>query len=332
MTALLVSWHDQCIALAASHIVEVSAAYDACCRDALAFSERLERQSRLAIIDDAIRDVRRHFAGAVGVDGASSSSASTWGTAEHIAAAKSSRQRRVKQLEDTNQLLQRQYDSVRLERDHLASSLFSLERRAADGVRAVTEATKLRAENAKLQAAVHKLTSTRSAVRHQISQTGDHFELEVVTLRRQNKLICIYNLDLQEQLQRQELWFDFVVGAQRLYDGFLQIRHQDRNAMLKRLHKGTATATLENQMLHEELSLCLRRIAKLEADQGVQIISDDPATRTAKRIDDANTQTNETSAWTEQLLGDVESLEVDNSKLKMLLTKFVGLVASETSK
>jgi hypothetical protein len=314
-----------------SHNMEVSLAYECSARDVCAFSDRLERQGRIAIIDDAIRDVKAHFLGLIGGDGGVASS--SWGISDHTAAAKSVKQRRMKQLEDTNNLLQRKYEAVRLERDHFANSLSAVERKVLDGVRSLSDAAKLRAENAKLHAAVQKLTSTRSTVRNQTSQTIDH-ELEVVTLRRQSRQIQCYNLALLEQLGRADVASDFVESVHRLHEVFLQIKHQDRNLAIKRLQKGAASVGLENQMLHEELSLCLRRIATLEAAHGIVAQREDSSMSDREQALRCNTETQtvEDSATIDRLLADVAVLDLDNRKLRMLLTKFVGVVAAEVVK
>jgi hypothetical protein len=304
----------------ASHNMEVLQAYECSARDVCAFSDRLERQGRIAIIDDAIRDVKTHFQGIIGE------------TSDHTAAAKSVKQRRMKQLEDTNNLLQRKYEAIRLERDHFANSLSSVERKVLDGVRSVSDAAKLRAENAKLHAAVQKLTSTRSTVRNQTSQTIDH-ELEVVTLRRQSRQIQCYNLALLEQLGRADVASDFSESVHRLHEVFLQTKHQDRNLAIKRLQKGAASVELENQMLHEELSLCLRRIATLEAAHGIVAQRDDtPMSDREQALRNTATQTIEDSATIDRLVADVATLDLENRKLRMLLTKFVGVVAAEVVK
>ncbi|CUG06003.1 Hypothetical protein, putative, partial [Bodo saltans] len=236
MLASVLDWHEQCMLHVTHHHAEVSLTYESSVRDVYAFSDRLERQGRIAIIDDAIGDIKAHFLGIFGGVASSSSSQLSWGVSEHVAAAKAVKQRRVKQLEDANNLLQRKYETVRLERDHFASGLAAAEKKVLDGVRSVNDASRLRAENAKLLAAVQKLSATRAVVRNQASQTTEH-ELEVVTLRRQARLIQFYNFELQEQLGRTDISSEFAESVHRLHEFFLQIKHQERTVSIKRLQK-----------------------------------------------------------------------------------------------
>lgn len=312
-SSVVAEWHALSMTLCLEHSTDVCTLYSSALHFMVAESERHRRHARVAIIDDALNDVRA-FATAAG----SSQSLN--------ALSKALKQTRVKHLEDTNALLLKKFDSVKLERDHFASLLSTLERRAADGSKTSAEAVRLREENARLRSEVLKLKCASRSFRDQHAQTIYSTESDLLHLRRHSKHIACQNMNLQETCGRLEAEMDHVLQLHSLTDKLVFLVDQDRRARERVSQKKHSATSLENQMLHEELSLCLRRIATLEADHGTaskngQSSSSPPSVAKASQTDE-DKSTDEA----------YRALGVENAKLKMLLKKFVGLVASEVSR
>lgn len=263
-----------------------------------AANEELRRFNRIAAIDEVLGVAQRIASNSHGV--------LTNANRQEMLSS------RLHFMEEQNLLLKRELDREKAEHSHCRKSLEHRERQMRD-----LNSSRLQMLSNAVATRISAATQTSSSSTRSYRNDYDLLLLRCDEMQRRSDIAFLEIEHFQQDIQ----------FAERVHSAHLW------NALRKKMQKDLMSSTVENEMLHEELSLCLRRIARLESEAHMDSAPDDsPAQqkRMQHNYRDAAVMTDAVFVRAEveereQLLRQSE----EAAKLRLLLRKYVVHVTTK---